>query len=143
LALSLHACDTATDEAIAKGILWGSRWILAAPCCQHELHDRLEAPALRPMLRHGILKERTADIVTDAFRALVLRIMGYRTDVVQFIDPEHTAKNLMIRAKKGLARGDKRFAREYEELKRFWGVEPHIEGLLGEEIRQHLSTSRR
>jgi SAM-dependent methyltransferase len=138
LVLSLHACDTATDEAIAQGIRWGSRFILAAPCCQHELHDTLRAPLFRPVLRHGILKERTADILTDAFRALVLRIMGYRTDVVQFVDPEHTAKNLMIRARKGLKPGGKAHVGEYERLKEFWGVEPCIEGLLGEEIGPYL-----
>ncbi|MHC4592761.1 MAG: class I SAM-dependent methyltransferase, partial [Planctomycetota bacterium] len=70
--LSLHACDTATDEAIAQGILWGSRVILAAPCCQHELHGQLKVPELQPLLRHGILNERLADLVTDAFRALAL-----------------------------------------------------------------------
>jgi SAM-dependent methyltransferase len=138
LVLSLHACDTATDEAIAQGVHWGSRFILAAPCCQHELHDTLRAPLFQPVLRHGILKERTADILTDAFRALVLRIMGYRTDVVQFVDPEHTAKNLMIRAKKGLKLGDKAHVREYERLKEFWGVEPCIEGLLGQAIGPYL-----
>jgi len=138
LVLSLHACDTATDEAIAQGIRWGSRFILAAPCCQHELHDRLRAPLFQPVLRHGILKERTADILTDAFRALVLRIMGYRTDVVQFVDPEHTAKNLMIRAKKGLKPGGKAHVREYARLKEFWGVEPCIEELLRQQIGPYL-----
>ena len=67
--------------------------------------------------------------------------MGYRTEVVQFVDPEHTAKNLMIRARKGLKPGDKRFVREYEEMKQFWGVEPHIEGLLGEAFGRHLIAS--
>ncbi len=136
--LSLHACDTATDEAIAQGIRWGSRGIIAAPCCQHELHSQLDAPALRPLLRHGILRERTADILTDAFRALVLRIMGYRTDVVEFVSPEHTSKNLLIRAERALKPGDRRFAKEYRELKRFWGVEPCIELLIGEELGQLL-----
>jgi hypothetical protein len=138
LVLSLHACDTATDEAIAQGILWGSRIILAAPCCQHELHDKLRAQLFQPVLRHGVLKERTADILTDAFRALVLRIMGYRTDVVEFVDPEHTAKNLMIRAKQGLKPGDTRFIREYQQLKRFWGVDPCLEDMLGDTIRSLL-----
>jgi hypothetical protein len=141
LVLSLHACDTATDEAIAQGIRWGSQVILAAPCCQHELHDQLDASVLRPVLRHGILRQRTADILTDSFRALVLRIMGYRTDVGEFVDPEHTAKNLLIRAKKELKPGDPRFVREYEELKAFWQVEPHIEKLLGDSLRQHLKDS--
>lgn len=143
LVLSLHACDTATDEAVAQGIRWGSRFILAAPCCQHELHDTLRAPLFQPVLRHGILKERTAEILTDAFRALVLRIMGYRTDVVQFVDPEHTAKNLMIRARKGLKPGGRQLVREYEELKAFWQVAPHIEELLGDSLGQHMSGSAR
>jgi hypothetical protein len=137
--LSLHACDTATDEAIAQGILWASRGILAAPCCQHELHSQLGAPLFRPVLRHGILKQRTADILTDALRASVLRIMGYRTDVVQFVSPEHTTKNLMIRAKKGLKPGHRASVQQYEDLKAFWGVEPCIEGLLGDRLARHLS----
>ena len=142
IVLSLHACDTATDEAIAQGILWRSHAILAAPCCQHELHDKLRAPLLQPVLRHGILKQRTADITTDAFRALILRIMGYRTDVVQFVDPEHTAKNLLIRAQRGLKPGAPRFVKEYQDLKQFWGVEPILETLLGDTLRRLLSTPR-
>ncbi len=140
LVLSLHACDTATDEAIARGIIWGSRGIVAAPCCQHELHSKIRAPLFRPVLRHGILKQRTADILTDALRASVLRIMGYRTDVVEFVSPEHTSKNLMIRAKKGLKPGSKAAVQEYEDLKAFWGVRPCIETLLGEHFARFLST---
>ena len=83
------------------------------------------------MLRHGILRERIADLATDAFRALVLRIMGYRTDVVEFVSPEHTARNLMIRAVRGLPVGEPGFVREYLAMKRFWGVSPYIEGALG------------
>jgi SAM-dependent methyltransferase len=143
LVLSLHACDTATDEAIAQGIRWGSRGILAAPCCQHELHKQLRTPVLRPILRHGILRERTADILTDALRALVLRIMGYRTDVVEFVSPEHTSKNLMIRAKKTLRPGDRRLIREYLDLKAFWGVAPCIEDLVGEQLQELLSQACR
>ncbi|MGQ9629875.1 MAG: class I SAM-dependent methyltransferase [bacterium] len=138
--LSLHACDTATDEAIARGILWGSRVILAAPCCQHELHRQIRAPLLRPMLRHGVLRERFADLLTDTFRALVLRIMGYRTSVIEFVSPEHTTKNLMIRAEKGLKPGCADFVREYEDLKSFFNVSPIIEQLLGEEIQRFLRT---
>jgi len=142
IVLSLHACDTATDEAIAQGILWGSHAILAAPCCQHELHDKLRAPLLQPLLRHGILKQRTADIITDAFRALILRIMGYRTDVVQFVDPEHTAKNLLIRAQRGLKPGDPRFVKEYQDLKQFWGVQPLLETMLGDTLKCLLGANR-
>lgn len=137
--LSLHACDTATDEALAQGVRWGSRVILAAPCCQHELHHRLEAEPLRALVRHGILRERLADIVTDAFRALALRIMGYRTDVIEFVDAESTAKNLMIRAVFGPRPGDAAPVREYNDLKAFWEVTPALEEMLGAGFRQALS----
>jgi hypothetical protein len=93
---------------------------------------------MRPVLRHGILKERTADILTDAFRALILRIMGYRTDVVEFVSPEHTSRNLMIRAMKGLKAGEKPFVEEYQELKTFWEVKPILEELLGGDFRRLL-----
>ena len=138
MVLSLHACDTATDEAIAQGILWGSLVILAAPCCQHELHRQLQHPLFRPVLRHGILRERYADLLTDTFRALVLRIMGYRTRVVEFVSPEHTSKNLMIRAQKDLEPGDAAYIQEYKDLKTFWNVSPVIEELLGEGIQRFL-----
>ncbi len=88
-----------------------------------------------PVLQHGILKKRMADILTDAFRALALRIMGYKTDVIEFISTEHTDRNLMIRAVKRMSRGDKKYLQEYEELKAFWGVTPYIEKLLREQGR--------
>ncbi|MCL6589203.1 MAG: SAM-dependent methyltransferase [Firmicutes bacterium] len=136
MVLSLHACDTATDAAIARGVHWRSGVILAVPCCQHELHDQLRAPLFRPVLRHGILKERLADILTDTFRALLLRIMGYQTSVVEFITPDATAKNLLIRAEKTGKPGDEEFIKEYKELKNFWQVRPALEGMLGEEIKK-------
>ena len=136
--LSLHACDTATDEAIAQGIRWQGNVILAAPCCQHELHDRVQHPDFQPVLRHGILKQRTADILTDAFRALVLRIMGYRTDVVEFVSPEHTSRNLLIRAVKTQAPGDGAATQEYVRLKQFWDVTPYLEELLGDMLEPYL-----
>jgi hypothetical protein len=84
------------------------------------------------VLRHGILKKRMADILTDAFRALVLQMMGYNTDVIEFISTEHTDRNLMIRAVKRTSRGDKKYLLEYEALKVFWEVTPYIEKLLRE-----------
>ena len=135
LVLSLHACDAATDEAIAKGILWNSRAIVAAPCCQHELHHKIQSRHFSAVLRHGILRERLADILTDTFRALVLRIMGYRTQVVEFVSPDATPKNLLIRAEKKRRPGDVDAVREYLEMKKFWSVEPAIEGMLGKEFR--------
>ncbi len=143
--LALHACDTATDEAIARGIAWGSRAILAVPCCQHDLNQQLHrsgAPASRPfapVLRHGILKERLADILTDAFRAHLLRLAGYDTDVVEFVSTEHSGRNLMIRAVRRPApdvtdaRVDHQrqtLAADYGALKALWGVTPYLETLL-------------
>src|SRR5262249_48935539 len=101
------------------------------------------AETLRPILRHGILQQRAADLVTDAFRALVLRMLGYRTDVVEFISPEHTARNLMIRAVRGAPAGDERHVREYLEMKRFWNAAPYIEQALGERLAPLLSPHTR
>jgi len=142
LVIALHACDTATDETIAQAIRAESHMLVCAPCCHHDLNEQLSADSdgvFRPVLRHGILKQRTADILTDAFRALALRIMGYRTDVIEFVASEHTAKNLMIRAVKTVAPGDQQFIREYNELKQFWGVTPYIERLLGEPFQRLIA----
>jgi hypothetical protein len=136
--LSLHACDTATDEAIAQGIRWGSDVILVVPCCQHEL---LEAPprgALQPLLRHGVFKERLAAVVTDTLRTQVLRIMGYHAEVVEFIALEHTAKNVMIRAERTARPGNATAAKEYAALTHLWGTTPAIERLLGDVVRPFL-----
>ena len=144
--LALHACDTATDDAIAQAVQCGAKVLLSVPCCHHALNKevRPEGPAevLRPLLRHGLLRERTADLVTDAFRALALRVMGYRTDVVEFVSPEHTARNLMIRAVRGAAVGEPGFVAEYVGLKRFWGVTPYIETALGEQFARLVETDR-
>lgn len=141
--LALHACDTATDEAIAQGIGWHSKLIVTAPCCHHELQEQMHHQScptpFQSVARYGILSERLGDILTDTFRALILRIMGYRTDVVQFVSTEHTAKNLMIRAGSGLRVGDPQFVREYNELKAYWGVTPYLERLLGDAFTDLLS----
>src|SRR4029077_17680669 len=124
--------------AIAQGIRWGSKLIVTAPCCHHELQEQLHnrsCPApFTPVSMYRILGERLGDILTDTFRALILRIMGYRTDVVEFVSTEHTAKNLMIRAAKTLNVGDAKFVREYRDLKDFWNVTPYLEQLSGEDF---------
>jgi SAM-dependent methyltransferase len=97
LVVSLHACDTATDDALVQALRWEARVILAVPCCQHELAPQLANPALDPLLRHGLARERLAALVTDALRALVLERQGYATQMVEFIDLEHTAKNVLLR----------------------------------------------
>jgi SAM-dependent methyltransferase len=97
--VALHACDTATDEALARGVLGGARWLLVAPCCHRELRPQLTGPpALAPALRHGILRTREAEIATDALRAAVLEARGFEARVFEFVSSEHTDKNLMIAA---------------------------------------------
>ena len=98
--ISLHACDTATDYALANAVNWNTDYILAVPCCQHELNGGLNAPALRLMTKYGILKERFAALATDALRARALEGRGYKTDVSEFIDIAHSPKNILIRAKR-------------------------------------------
>jgi hypothetical protein len=142
IVLALHACDTATDDALAQGIRWNSKLIVCAPCCQHELQEQMShipmPTQLLPIFHHGILFERMGDILTDTFRATILRIMGYRTDVTQFVPIEHTAKNLMIRAVKTSPPGNARWIEEYKNLKAFWQVTPYLERLLDEPYAQLL-----
>lgn len=139
IVLALHACDTATDEAIAQGITFQAQLILCAPCCHHHLHEQLRAvQPFAPVFQDGILRKRLGDILTDTFRALVLRILGYKTDVVEFIAPEHTDKNVMIRAVKRHTPGNADAVKEYLALKQFWSVTPYIETLLGEMLTKLL-----
>ena len=138
IVLALHACDTATDEALAQGIKWQSRLILSAPCCHHHLQQQITRqsapPQFIPVLRHGVLKERLGDILTDTFRSLILRIAGYRTDVVEFVSTEHTGKNLMIRAIKSGQVGNPQAVQEYRALLEFWQVTPYLAQLLKVEL---------
>ncbi|MER7459487.1 SAM-dependent methyltransferase [Micromonospora sp. NPDC126480] len=136
LVLALHACDTATDEALARAVRWGSRWVLAAPCCHHDVAAQLRSrPAPPPydlLTRQGILRERFADVFTDAVRAGLLRLHGYRAEVVEFVDSRHTPRNLLIRARRtGAAPTDDQRA-EYRTLVEQWGVVPRLATLIGE-----------
>ncbi len=129
LVVSLHACDTATDEALAQAVRWGADAILAVPCCQKEAYRQLESSLLAPLLRHGLAKERFASLITDALRAQLLELAGYRAQLVELVALEHTAKNVLIRAVKGPPAGaDVR--RAYEELRDSLGLEPTLERLL-------------
>jgi hypothetical protein len=133
--IALHACDTATDDALHLGIEAGASLIVAAPCCHRELRGQFgSTPVLAPVLRHGILAEREAEIVTDAVRALLLEIRGYKARVFEFISPEHTSKNLMIAAHRLAAPADPGQKREQlRELLRFYGIrEQRLAHLLGE-----------
>ncbi|MFE9653878.1 class I SAM-dependent methyltransferase [Micromonospora sp. NPDC006431] len=134
LVLALHACDTATDEALARAVRWNARWVLAAPCCHHDVAAQLRArttPGPYELLtRQGILRERFADVLTDALRAGLLRLHGYRADVVEFVDSRHTPRNLLIRARHTghTPTADQRA--EYRELVDQWAVTPRLETLL-------------
>ena len=138
LLVSLHACDTATDEAIAAGVRLGAEAIVLAPCCQHECLVQLNhALGQRgpgewaPVLEHGILRARLADLITDSLRASALEALGYRAEAMEFVAAEHTTKNLMIRAvKRPDRRRAERALREYRELAGAWGVKPMLEGLV-------------
>jgi hypothetical protein len=130
--VSLHACDTATDAALERAVRWRAEAILAVPCCQHELYDQVRDDALAPLLSHGILRERFAALATDAARAQLLDAVGYDAQVVEFVDLEHTAKNLLIRATKRQHGNDRDALRRYRTFKERLGIEPALERLLAD-----------
>ncbi|MHC1747085.1 MAG: SAM-dependent methyltransferase [Cellulosilyticaceae bacterium] len=115
MVVSLHACNTATDAAIAKAIGWEAKAILAVPCCHHEAYTQIENELMAPILKHGILKERIAALLTDGLRAQMLECMGYKVNVIEFIDMTHTPKNILIRAiRKGPVTLDPQQMTEYD-----------------------------
>jgi SAM-dependent methyltransferase len=132
--LALHACDTATDDALARALEWKASLVLAAPCCHHDIAAQLrttQAPEPYAMLtRHGILRERFADTLTDALRATLLRREGYRVDVVEFVESAHTPRNTLLRAVRTEG-GSDAAAREYDDLVATWRVRPRLGELLG------------
>jgi SAM-dependent methyltransferase len=138
LVLALHACDTATDQALARAIRWDARWVLAAPCCHHDIAAQLKRnPAPAPygeVTRHAILRERFADVLTDSLRASLLRLNGYKVDVVEFVDSAHTPRNLLLRARRtghvDEAQVDRNQRAEYDALTAQWGVTPALAKLL-------------
>ena len=137
LSVSLHACDTATDAAIAQAVQWQAKVILAVPCCQHEIFVLLTDDALPGLLRHGILKERFAALATDALRAALLEAVGYRTQVVEFIDLEHTPKNLLLRSVRA-DRPSPASRERYEQLKAQLGLQSFT---LEQRLQTELDTS--
>jgi len=136
--LALHACDTATDDALARAVLWDAGLVLAAPCCHHDVAAQLRrtpTPAPYSLLtRHGILRERFADTLTDALRAGVLRLLGYRVDVIEFVESQHTPRNTLLRATRTGAAPSAAVREEYEDLVRTWNVHPRLAELLAERL---------
>jgi SAM-dependent methyltransferase len=128
LVAALHACDTATDDALGKAVDWEARVILSVPCCQHELFSQVQNVSLKPFLKHGILKEKFCALATDAARGLLLESFGYKVDIVEFIDPEHTPKNILIRAVlKSKKSRTKKLSEEYTQFKKFLNIYPSLE----------------
>ncbi len=138
MVISLHACNTATDDALATAVNWGAKVILAVPCCQHELLKKIKNKKMVPLLKYGIIKEKISSLLTDSLRANVLEIMGYRTQVLEFIDMEHTPKNIMIRAFfEDISNVDK-VVEEYKEFKKEWQISPYIEEAFGKGLTSKL-----
>lgn len=134
MVVSLHACDTATDEALIKAIEWNASIILAVPCCQHELYSQINNPLMIPLTKHGIIRERLASLITDAVRANLLEIHNYSVQLVEFIDSEHTTKNILIRAVRNIhaSQSVKLIREEYDNFRRFWQIHPFLERSLAE-----------
>lgn len=141
--LALHACDTATDDALAQALRWRAPVVLASPCCHHDLQRQMkEAGPPDPyglVSRHGILRERLGDVLTDALRAALVRLAGYRVEVVQFVAPEHTPRDTMLRAVlagriEGAAAAvpDPEVRAEYDRMVATWGVTPYLQTLLAD-----------
>ncbi len=136
--LALHACDTATDDALARAVTWDAPLVLAAPCCHHDIAAQLRrtpTPAPYTLLtRNGILRERFADTLTDAMRASVLRLLGYRVDVTDFVDSKHTPRNTLLRAVRTGATPPAVARAELDEVTTTWGLHPRLAELLHDRL---------
>jgi SAM-dependent methyltransferase len=135
IVLALHACDTATDDALARAVKWGSDLVLAAPCCHHDLQKRLRNSGITPpgyssLTRYGILRERLADVLTDTLRANLLRLSGYRVEVMEFVDSKHTPRNVLLRGVRTDAAPAADLEADYRHLTSSWGVTPRLAELL-------------
>ena len=139
MVVTLHACDTATDAALVKAVNWDAQAILSVPCCQHELLNKIHNDVMAPMENHGIIKEKLASLVTDSLRANVLEILGYQVQLLEFIDMEHTPKNILIRAIRGDNTKTKESVDKYIKFKEFWGLNDlYIEKEMGERLTEKL-----
>lgn len=127
MVVTLHACDTATDYALEKAVTWGAKVILSVPCCQHELNGQLDSPPLAPIFKYGLIRERMAALITDALRAGMLEEVGYQVQILEFIDMEHTSKNILIRA---VYTGKERRNPQITDCMELLGVDPLLGRLL-------------
>ena len=136
IAIALHACDTATDDAIAWAVNGGAKLLLIAPCCQHDLQTQMsQVPEPWNLLtKHGLMKERLGDLMTDALRAQILKLVGYRTEVIEFIGGEHTPRNIMIRAVLTGAKAEAKEIESYKKMLEEWKIEPALSSRINLEI---------
>lgn len=138
MVVTLHACDTATDAALEKAVRWNADVILSVPCCQHELNRQVKSDILSPMLTHGIVKERFSALATDSIRAHLLEMVGYKTQLLEFIDMEHTPKNILIRAVRQAAppspKQQEKLAEAYKAFKQFLHADPYLERALKDKL---------
>ncbi|MEY2841329.1 MAG: hypothetical protein RLY74_470 [Actinomycetota bacterium] len=143
LVIALHACDTATDDALAYAVRAGAKAILVSPCCHHDLNQQISAPddPWKILLRHGITKERFADLMTDSLRAEILRLLGYRADIIEFVSLDHTARNLMIRAVRSNSVIKRSDLDNFEEQIKRWSIKPYLQRELAREIAARRSTA--
>uniref|UniRef100_UPI0035682278 class I SAM-dependent methyltransferase n=1 Tax=Ilyobacter sp. TaxID=3100343 RepID=UPI0035682278 len=131
--ITLHACDTATDDALIKAVNWNTKLLLLVPCCQHELFRQVSNDKMSPILKHGILKERLSSMITDSIRGNILEVLGYSVEIFEFIDTEHTPKNIVIRAINKNS-PSKKAKDEYYEFKKMWNLDPYLEKSLKDKI---------
>lgn len=130
MVLTLHACDTATDDAIVQALKWKAKLIMLVPCCQHEMFDKIDNSIMKPLIKHGIIKERISALITDSIRGNLLETKGYSVEIFEFIDMEHTPKNLLIRAVytgKVLEKSKE----EYTAFRDFWNIKSYLEENIG------------
>lgn len=127
MVVTLHACDIATDMALARAVKWGAKVILSVPCCQHELNSQLSSPKIDVMLQHGLIKERFAALATDSIRAELLKLVGYEAQLLEFIDMEHTPKNILIRAYFTGNKPSEDEQKKYKAFIEFLGATPFLE----------------
>ncbi len=132
MVVTLHACDVATDMALARAVKWNASVILSVPCCQHELNRQLDAPELNIMLKHGLIKERFSALATDSIRAEILNMVGYEAQLVEFIDMENTPKNILIRAYKTDGKPTNEQIEAYKQFKQMLKAQPFLENELKE-----------
>ncbi len=132
--ITLHACDTATDYAIYHGIRWGCKVMMNVPCCQHELFHQMKNVSMNIMLNHGIIKERFAALLTDSIRARLIEIMGYKVQVMEFIDLEDTPKNIMIRSVRTSKKPNKSLIEDLNNIINEYNIEPTLYKLLNDKL---------